>query len=156
MFRIFTLMAGALLLTAACTDDVREAQGFSLPEGDAARGQDVFVDMGCLACHTIDGLEQDAATAESSIKLGGQSGRVKTYGQLVTSVINPSHRISGNWHGARVLDDGKTSRMQSYNEVMTVQELVDVVTFLKSRYPIREYPRTRYYPYYPTDKETGG
>lgn len=85
------------------------------------------------------------------MELGGEVTAMKTYGQLVTSVINPSHRISGQRLTDEMLvrTDG-TSRMEMYryNEIMTVQELVDLVTFLQSEYklvaPDNPYPYPGY------------
>ena len=59
----------------------------------------------------------------------------RTYGDLLTSVINPSHRISQAYLGEQVTTDGE-SRMRRYNDVMTVQQLVDIVTFLETQYTL--------------------
>lgn len=37
--------------------------------------------------------------------------------------------------------------MEYYNQVMTVEELIDLVTFLKSKYKFKSYSETAY-PYY--------
>lgn len=39
--------------------------------------------------------------------------------------------------------------MPSFNEVMTVTQLVDIVTFLEAQYEIEPYRRTEYPPYGP-------
>ena len=145
------LLAGALLMTTACTEDARQARGFSLPEGDIERGQRVFNEMQCNDCHLVGDIAQNSEnqTLELSIELGGKVRSVKTYGELVTSIINPSHRISRSHPESEVTDADGESRMRNYNDVMTVQELIDLVTFLESEYELQPYPRTNYYPYYP-------
>ena len=40
------------------------------------------------------------------------------------------------------------SRMRNYNDVMTVDELINLVAFLQAQYELTDYDRTYYYPYY--------
>jgi len=140
---------GFLLLTlfmlSACDP---QSRGFSLPAGDAERGRMTFVELGCPACHRVIGDEQLGTVnpdADLQIDLGGRVTRIKTYGDLVTSVINPSHRISVGGPGTSDADGESTMRV--YNDVMTVQQLVDLVTFLQDSYEIF-IPQTQY-PTYP-------
>jgi hypothetical protein len=144
-----TLLAGTLILATACTEDARHARGFSLPEGDIEQGKQVFVEMRCNDCHFVGDIAQgtESQTPEFSIKLGGKVRTVKTYGDLVTSVINPSHRIALGHPEAETTDADGESRMRNYNDVMTVQELVDVVSFLQSEYELQPYPMSRYHAY---------
>src|SRR5512134_3925387 len=44
-----------LLALAACGPE--SPLGFSLPDGDAARGQEAFVALRCNSCHEVEGLE---------------------------------------------------------------------------------------------------
>eukprot|EP00036_Acanthoecidae_sp_10tr_P001320 CAMPEP_0182931124 /NCGR_PEP_ID=MMETSP0105_2-20130417/27482_1 /TAXON_ID=81532 ORGANISM="Acanthoeca-like sp., Strain 10tr" /NCGR_SAMPLE_ID=MMETSP0105_2 /ASSEMBLY_ACC=CAM_ASM_000205 /LENGTH=73 /DNA_ID=CAMNT_0025069511 /DNA_START=1 /DNA_END=219 /DNA_ORIENTATION=- len=60
------------------------------------------------------------------IPLGGSSGRITTYGELVTSVINPSHKLTRRQPVSMTSVDGE-SRMRNMNNVLTVQELIDLV-----------------------------
>jgi len=137
------LLSATVFLLAACEP---QSRGFSLPPGDPARGRDAFVSLGCPQCHTVAGEpELRVAEPELSIVLGGRTTRVKTYGDLVTSVINPSHRLSATGPGTTNPDG--TSTMRVYNDVMTVQQLVDVVTFLQDRYELY-IPQTQF-PTYP-------
>lgn len=146
-----TLAIGVLFLTTACSEDVRQARGFSLPEGDIERGQQVFTEMRCNDCHLVGDIAQgpEDQAPEFSIKLGGEVLSLKTYGDLVTSIINPSHRIARNLPFAEITDSNGESRMRNYNEVMTVQELVDLVAFLQPQYELQVYPNTKYRHYYP-------
>ncbi len=131
------VLAAAIVLAAGCTP---EGRGFKLPDGDAERGKATFVELACNDCHTIGDVERVAdSSSELEIRLGGPVSRVKTYGELVTSVINPSHRIARQYPPQDVSTEG-TSRMRAYNSVMTVQQLVDLVTFLQDEYDIRPPP----------------
>ncbi|MBM7457154.1 mono/diheme cytochrome c family protein [Oceanisphaera litoralis] len=119
------------------------AKGFSLPPGDIAQGEQVFKDMQCLSCHTMEGYERPEGDWELSVALGGQVKSLKTYGELVTSVINPSHRLAKVTDMSTIQVDGK-SVMPVYNNLMTVSELIDLVTFLESKYELEPYEPTVY------------
>jgi hypothetical protein len=54
-------------------------------------------------------------------------------GELVTSIINPSHRISARYERAAV-KSGSLSRMGDFSEGMSVRDLADLVAYLQSRY----------------------
>jgi hypothetical protein len=108
-----------------------------LPPGDAERGKATFVDLGCNSCHRIDDViaRLEGSDSEIDVRLGGQVSRVKTYGDLVTSIINPSHKLSRGNNRMTVTEDGQ-SKMTEYNEVMTVQQLVDLTTMLQETYSV--------------------
>ncbi len=130
-----------------CEQSAHSPQGFSLPEGDVERGEWVFTKYECMSCHTIGGMHQKD-DAQMDIPLGGEVTKVKTYADLVTSIINPSHKLARGYLEEQVSDDG-VSKMVIYNHVMTVQELVDVVSFLQPKYELVPYTKTSYpvYPY---------
>ena len=145
IIRVLAVMA-PLAFLGACEE---QAKGFALPPGDADRGQATFAELGCNACHRIEGVIDKldiGGDRAIDVRLGGQVSRVKTYGDLVTSIINPSHRLSRGNTPETVTDEGE-SRMPYYNDVMTVQQLVDLTTFLQSHYSVwvPEY-RVYYYP----------
>jgi len=121
---------------AGCEDPMSQI-GFSLPQGDFERGRQAFVDLQCHACHTISGVELPSPPegAEPFVELGGTVTRVRTYGELVTSIINPSHRLAEGYDEEVVSVDGE-SKMPVYNDIMTVQELIDIVMFLQPQYDV--------------------
>lgn len=137
----------AIITALAAGGCDRDTQGFALPEGDAERGRAEFVSLDCGNCHTIMGdpqLGEPNPEAEIRVILGGPTSRVQTYGNLVTSIINPSHRVRRGDPEIMSNPDG-SSRMRSYNDSMTVQQLVDLVTFLKEHYRVWT-PPTAYPP----------
>lgn len=138
----------ALAGLAACGDPMSQV-GFSLPEGNAERGREAFVYLQCHSCHTIAGtdLPQEPHAPEPPfVELGGEVSQVKTYGQLVTAIINPSHKLAEGYPEEVVSEDGE-SKMPVYNEVMTVQELIDIVEFLQPQYNV-VVPKYSYPMYY--------
>ena len=124
----------------------QSSKGFSLPPGDIAQGEQVFKDMQCLSCHIMEGYERPEGDWELSVALGGKGTSLKTYGELVTSVINPSHRLAKVDDMTAIQVDGK-SVMPVYNNLMSVSELVDLVTFLESKYELMPYDPTNYSPH---------
>ena len=145
----FALLAGSALILAACGPP--QSAGFTLPEGDAERGKETFMDLGCNYCHTVSGVEglrDDIVQPERTVVLGGEKLRVYTYGELVTSIINPSHKISQPELG-NVVDREGNSEMVNYNDIMTITEMTDLVTFLEQHYSLKPYQRTHYSPYGP-------
>ena len=125
-----------------------QAQGFALPEGDVERGKTTYKSLSCNECHSIAGIEWEGGADTLKIELGGISTKQKSYGELVTSVINPTHKIARRYKGknANETTNSGISKMRMYNEIMTVQELIDLVAFLQSQYKVKV-PRTEYYPY---------
>ena len=128
---------GSILLLAACDMGPKSAAGFRLPDGDATVGEEVFVSLDCVSCHTVKGHELPAPLQPGpvSVALGGEVTKIKTYGELVSSIINPSHKITRNYPKDQVTKDGE-SLMLIYNEEMTVQQLIDLVAFLQSKYEV--------------------
>ena len=130
------------LLTVGCD---QQGQGFNLPKGNTEQGRMTFILMQCNSCHSVtggeesgsSGVEWDGIEGEGSVhvKLGGKVTRIKTYGDLVTSIINPSHKLSRGPNPETVTEEGE-SKMRVYNEIMSVQELIDLVSYLESKYEI--------------------
>ncbi len=132
----------------ACGQGPKGSHGFRLPDGDADAGREAFATYGCPSCHEIAGLEElrEGIDPEMNIAIGGETTRIATYGELVTSVINPSHRIAKDYEAEDVAPGG-VSKMRNYNDVLTVSELIDIVAFLQAQYDIRPYPDPDYAPY---------
>lgn len=152
MFKMTTVLLAVLGMCAlaACNGnrDRMSEVGFALPEGDAIAGRETFLYMQCHQCHTIKGDELPIVDAAEPpfVELGGAVSKVKTYGELVTSIINPSHELADRYAEDVVSEDGE-SKMYNYNRHMTVQELVDLVMFLQPTYNI--VVPTYYYRGYP-------
>jgi mono/diheme cytochrome c family protein len=129
-------LAGVLTLALlpGCVQGPGSSRGFRLPEGDAEKGRETFTALQCHSCHQVDGVEGLPAPSSFNLTLGGETHRVKTYGELVTSVINPSHVVSHEYHAALV--DAELSPMPEFNHLMTVEQMIDLVAFLQPRYKL--------------------
>ena len=136
-YLIPTLLLVSIAALGGCDQDrTMSERGFRLPEGNAMAGRETFLYMHCNQCHTIEGEELPTIPGfEPFVELGGAVTRVKTYGELVTAVINPSHKLADGYAEELVSEDGK-SKMYVYNGFMTVQELTDIVMFLQPHYDV--------------------
>ncbi len=151
-------LAGLLLAVviaaslAGCDKGPEPIKGFILPEGDVALGQQVFTEVGCRYCHRIADLELPPFEAEPvlDIVLGGKVLKVKNYGELLNSIVNPNHTVELSYKLKLDSKDRKDaeSPMPVFNDVLTVTELIDLVAFLHSRYELLG-PEYRGYMYVP-------
>ena len=67
--------------------------------------------------------------------LGGEFYRVKTYGDLITSITNPDHIISEEYKNrfSKEFPPAHSAMPNVINE-LTVQELIDLIAFLSAQY----------------------
>lgn len=133
-----------LLLVTSCSDNGQ----FVLPPGSERAGRDAFIALNCHQCHSVIGYRHgdplniaqstEDGVADGGVRLGGPSHIVRTYSDLIESLVDPSHRIS---HAPAAIE------MPVYNEVMTVQQLIDLTAYLQARYSLWS-PRYVYYHYF--------
>ena len=96
-----------------------------------------FLELKCNTCHTVARTEMPTPSKDYAyvrvVVLGGEVRQVKTYGALVTSIINPSHSLAPGYPKELITKDNQ-SAMANFNDTMTVRQLIDLVAFLQSRY----------------------
>jgi mono/diheme cytochrome c family protein len=105
----------------------------TLPAGDPARGRATFARFECYSCHEVKGHAFPAPGNREAIgpELSAMGPR-HAPDYFLEALVNPSATIErGKGYQA---SDG-SSKMPSYNESMTVQELLDLVAFLRSLAP---------------------
>ncbi len=123
-----------LILLPACFSSPKSGHGFRLPDGDPDKGREAFVALKCYTCHQVDGVSQLPQPLKFNLTLGGETTRVKTYGELVTAIINPSHVVAKKY--LTELPVNKESPMPKFNHEMTVEQMIDLVAFLQPRYKL--------------------
>jgi Cu/Ag efflux protein CusF len=104
---------------------------FTMPKGDPDKGREVFEKFACYVCHEVRG-EKFPAGAPGSV-LGpelSQMGPLHPLEYFTESVVNPSAHAAKKYRGP----DGK-STMPANNDRMTVQELIDLSSYLASLRP---------------------
>jgi hypothetical protein len=127
---------GTAALQGCATESSRG--GVRLPQGDAVKGREAFVELRCNACHRIEGFDPPTSiVAATRVTLGGQTARIRTYEDIVTSIANPSHRVARGYPPETVTVDGvPLMSLIRLNEVMTVQQLIDLAAFLQTKYDV--------------------
>ena len=104
---------------------------FTLPAGDAARGKRVFVDAGCFKCHAVQGADIPEAEAEKrpGPALTGM-GAHHPAEYFAESILAPNAVIVS---GPGFTGTDGLSIMPSYADSLSVEQLLDVVAFIKSQ-----------------------
>lgn len=141
----------SILFLTACDISPKSSLGFTLPDGDVALGEKSFAEFRCSDCHVVSGkpglsVRPDGSDPIMEINLGGKTRRVSTYGQLVTAIINPSHRASQEYWAAQQ-DPNINVDMRNYNDIMSVTDLVNLVAFIQNQYEFEPFTRTEYQDY---------
>jgi mono/diheme cytochrome c family protein len=137
-------MVATLMLAAVATGCSYQPRfGFPVERGNIEEGRQAFIDHRCHACHTLAGVRlPDLAGASAPLlELGGETGYVKAYSELVTSIINPNHRISEQYREQmrnRAIAPLTSPMPAAHVDTMTVRQLIDLVAFLDSRYVLVE------------------
>ena len=130
------LVLAALVATGvgATASDAQHQHGtpegwkFGLPTGDAAKGREVFAKLECYKCHEVKG-ETFPSTADKE-NVGPELSAMAPLHDVeyfAESIVNPRKAV-------------EKGRMPSFNDSMTVQELVDLVAYVKSLKPPRAAP----------------
>ncbi len=137
-------LAAALLVVGAAPGRAQQAEPphahgslagwrFTWPQGDPRRGREAFLKFECYRCHEVRGERFPAATDRGSVGPElSQMGPLHEPEYFAEAIVNPSATIERNrgYEGP----DG-SSKMPSFNDSMTVQELVDLVAFLRGLRP---------------------
>ena len=144
------VLLGAMFVLVGCGEQETSIQGFALPEGDITQGQASFVDYGCNKCHVVAGTDVAYIGNEAGprIRLGGAVRKVRSYGELLTSIVDPNHTLTQQYLKSLPQEERKSasSPMPDFNEQLTVADLIDLVEFLHSSYEesVPEYIGRRY------------
>ncbi len=106
---------------------------FTIPVGDPKQGRRLFVKFECYKCHKIEGERFPGKPGE----VGGLGPDLTGMGvhsaeYLAESILNPNAVLL---EGDGFLGGDGLSKMPSYNDVLTLQELVDLVAYLKTLVP---------------------
>ena len=121
-----TSLAGAA--AAPATPKVPQGWKFTFPDGDAKAGKTVFMTMKCYSCHAIEIPGEKLSPSRSKgagPALTGYSALPKEY--LAESVIKPHTIVAAPGYTVK---EGRAA-MGEYNHFLSVQELIDLVAFLK-------------------------
>lgn len=130
-FGLCLILAGLML--AGC-DRLESGRRLRLPKGNAENGKAAFIALKCTECHTVAGVELPKPVVEPGlvVELGGNVPRLRTVGDLMTSIIHPTQSVSSKMKRPAV--GAPVTNMPDLTETMTVSQLIDLVRFLQPRY----------------------
>lgn len=107
---------------------------FALPAtGDRARGRAAFQKFECFACHEVRGERFPTPTKKDA--LGPELASMASHHSpafLAESIVNPGAWID---RGMDYTGPDGSSKMPSFADSMTVQELIDLVAYLRGLKP---------------------
>jgi Cu/Ag efflux protein CusF len=104
---------------------------FTMPKGDPEKGREVFEKYVCYVCHEVRGEKFPAAAPGSALGPElSQMGPMHPLEFFTESVINPSAHASKKYRGP-----DNQSTMPTSNDRMTVQELIDLSSYIASLKP---------------------
>jgi Cu/Ag efflux protein CusF len=137
LYSVFTFSVGSFSLAAekrqASEVEMHHPKGwqFAMPKGDPGKGREVFEKYVCYVCHEVRGEKFPAAAPGSTLGPElSQMGPLHPLEFFTESVINPSAHAAKKYRDP----DGK-STMPAANERMTVQELIDLSSYIASLKP---------------------
>ncbi|MEX2146072.1 MAG: c-type cytochrome [Candidatus Rokuibacteriota bacterium] len=104
---------------------------FTLPKGDPLRGRAAFEKFECFKCHEVQGEKFPAPTDTAGA--GPELAHMSAHHPpefFAESIVNPSAVVERSY----AAPDG-SSKMPSFNDSMSVQEVVDLVAYLTGLTP---------------------
>lgn len=132
---ITLMLAGSLALagltwaaSAPATPKVPQGWKFTFPDGDANAGKAVFLSTKCYSCHAIEIAGEKLPPSRSKgagPTLTGYAVLPKEY--LAESIIKSHTVVAAPGYAVK---EGRAA-MGEYNHFLTVQEVIDLVAFLK-------------------------
>ena len=144
---VLLCILGVSALTISCTkkteqETAHSAMGehappnwkFTLPPGDPVEGKKLFVESGCYKCHEVKG-ESFPVVGEDDKGIGPElSQMADTHPRefFAESIVNPNAVIDPQDKELGFLGADGKSRMPTYSDVLTVKQLADLATYLKS------------------------
>jgi len=101
---------------------------FTPPPGDPARGRRIFVRLECYSCHVVRGEDFPPPTGAGPDLT--DMGEHHPAGYLAESIMNPNAVIV---EGPGYTSPDGSSAMPDYRDSLTLDELIDLVAYLKNR-----------------------
>lgn len=126
------LVSTGLVAEQISAEDIGYERGsLAFPFGDPETGEYLFTHFRCNSCHRVSGsgaADRAPISANPGPDLSGVQSPRNACG-LASSIISPSHSIPAD---VQRQSEGQLSPMGDYSQIMTVRQLIDLVTYLKS------------------------
>jgi cytochrome c1 len=122
--------------TAHAEHGTPEGWKFTWPQGNPVKGREVFVKLECYSCHEVKGERFPVPSEVIGPELS-MMAPLHDAEYFAEAIIHPNAVIQkGKGYEAA---DG-SSKMPSYNDLVTVQEVIDLVAYLKNLKPTADAP----------------
>lgn len=137
-FTVLILVATVLVVLTLRAQDGIETTPV-IPIGDGGKGRTLFEEKLCSRCHTVEGAKfpDSDLPAIDFIPLASNNNRGWNRDFYAAQIMNPQHLISPEHQKVMVRIGDRlgevTSPMLNFNKNLTVQELIDIVTFLEEK-----------------------
>lgn len=115
-----------------------QAKPTVMPPGKPESGESVFVTKGCYQCHSAGATKLPPVDLAQRlvIELGGDVHTKWTRDDYARAIMDPNHLVSEDYKIAMIrLGDhfkAENSPMPTFADVLRVNELIDLVSFLDS------------------------
>jgi Cu/Ag efflux protein CusF len=129
----FFLLFASISRVKAAEVEMHHPKGwtFTMPKGDSVKGRAVFDKFSRFSCHEVRGEKFPAPEKGQAVGPElSQMGPMHPLEYFTESTINPSAVAGKKYRGP----DGK-SKMPTFNDDMTVQELIDLSAYMASLRP---------------------
>jgi mono/diheme cytochrome c family protein len=105
-----------------------------LPPGDSVEGKQLFVELECYKCHEIKG-ETFPVVQEEDKGIGPELSQMAGMHPLeffAESIVNPNAVLLPQDKESGFLGDDGKSKMPTYSDVLTVNQVADLAVYLNS------------------------
>jgi hypothetical protein len=113
---------------AASTEPYQPRSSF-LSSGDPIAGKRTFLELKCETCHRVAGDDFNLELHDTAGPQLGSAQALQSADLVASSIVAPGHKISRE-PGAWQQQDGPS--MADYSRVMTVRQLIDLVSYIQS------------------------
>ncbi len=135
------LVASGALIAGDPVTPKRSAkpEGFRFKGGDPEVGQNAFVVLSCIECHSVKGVKIERPPHERLIDLPLAAGKrfVKRYEDIILAITSPRHVINEQYRA--ILKDAEIRGeieplMPDLTDRMSAAQLMDLTAFLHQAY----------------------
>jgi mono/diheme cytochrome c family protein len=116
-----------------------EEKSFRFPGADAEAGQQAFVTLNCVQCHSVSGVKMEEPKGERrlDLQLAAEERFVRSYEDLLKAITNPKHVVTEQYR--EILSKSEIAGeiealMPDMTSDMSAKQLIDLAAFLDQVY----------------------
>ncbi len=133
------MLVAAILVACSLNAEEKKAPAPLVPIGDPGKGRALFEDKRCSTCHTVEGAKfpEVEQPVVDLVHLAGANNPEWTRDLYAREIMDPQHTISIDHQKAMVRVGDRVgevnSPMVNFNKDLSVQDLIDITTFLEEK-----------------------